>query len=189
MEIIETGLPGVLLIDPKVFGDNRGWFYEVYSRAAFTKAGIDTEFIQDNHSFSAQRFTLRGIHFQNDPTAQAKLVRCTRGRILDYAVDLRRGSPTYLRWVSAELSAENKRQIFLPRGFGHAFVTLTEDCEVNYKVDNPYSPADEHNIRYDDPTIGITWPEGMEPVLSGKDAAAPLLAECGCNFVYGEDKA
>ena len=182
MEIYQTALPGVLILVPRVFGDNRGWFYESYNKAAMTRAGLDMEFIQDNHSLSKPKYTLRGIHFQNNPTAQSKLVRCVRGRVWDYAVDLRRGSPTFLQWVREELSAENKRQLFLPRGFGHAFVTLEEDCEINYKVDNVYSQADERNIRYDDPEIGIRWPEGMVPVLSERDRNAPSLAECDCNF-------
>ena len=186
MELAETALSGVKVIIPQVFGDIRGWFYEVYTKSKFAALGLDMEFIQDNHSYSAPKYTLRGIHFQNDPTAQAKLVRCTRGRILDYAVDLRKGSPNYLKWVSVELSAENKKELFIPRGFGHAFVTLEDNCEVNYKVDNVYSKADERNIRFDDPTIGIVWPEGMAPVLSEKDRNAPLLADCGCNFTFGE---
>ena len=182
MECENTALPGVKIITPRVFGDNRGWFYESYNKADFTKAGLDMEFIQDNHSLSVPKFTLRGIHFQNNPCAQGKLVRCTRGRILDYAVDLRKGSETYLKWICVELSAENKKQLFLPRGFGHAFVSLVDNCEVNYKVDNVYSKADERNIRYDDPEIGIKWPEGMVPVMSEKDQHAPYLKDCDCNF-------
>lgn len=182
MEIKDTTLPGVKIIIPRVFGDNRGWFYESYNKQAFTDLGLDMEFIQDNHSLSAHKHTIRGIHFQNDPTAQSKLVRCIRGRILDYAVDLRKGSETYLKWVCVELSAENKKQLFIPRGFGHAFVTLEENCEVAYKVDNVYSKKDERTIRYDDPQVSIAWPEHMEPVLSEKDKNAPFLAGCDCNF-------
>ncbi len=182
MEVINTQLPGVAILLPQVFQDRRGWFYESYNKQAFEALGLDMEFIQDNHSLSIPKHTLRGIHFQNDPTAQSKLVRCIRGRILDYAVDLRKGSDTYLKWVCVELSAENKKQLFIPRGFGHAFVTMEENCEVAYKVDNIYSKQDERTIRYDDPEIGIQWPQGMTPVMSEKDAAAPSLTGCDCNF-------
>ncbi|KAF5033360.1 dTDP-4-dehydrorhamnose 3,5-epimerase [anaerobic digester metagenome] len=182
METINTEIPGVEILLPVIHHDDRGWFYESYNKRAFSSVGLDMEFIQDNHSLSIPRHTLRGIHFQNDPTAQSKLVRCIRGRILDYAVDLRKGSETYLKWVAVELSAENKRQLFIPRGFGHVFLTLEEDCEVNYKVDNIYSKSDERTIRYDDPEIAIRWPENMVPVLSEKDKNASLLVDCDCNF-------
>ena len=175
-------LKDVVIIEPKVFYDNRGWFYESYNKEKASSMGLGMEFIQDNHSLSIPKYTLRGIHFQNNPTAQSKLVRCVRGRILDVAVDLRRGSPTYLKWVSVELSAENKKQLFIPRGFGHAFLTLEENCEVNYKVDNIYSKRDERTIRYNDPEINIQWPDDMVPVMSDKDRIAPFLAECDCNF-------
>lgn len=179
---MEDVLNGVKVIEPKVFCDNRGWFYESYNKQRFAEMGLDMEFIQDNHSLSVPKFTLRGIHFQNDPAAQAKLVRCIRGRILDIAVDLRKGSDTYLKWVSVELSAENKKMLFIPRGFGHAFLTLEDNCEVNYKVDNIYSKTDERNICFNDPTIGIRWPDGITPILSEKDRNAPLLENCDCNF-------
>ena len=182
MKIENTELPQVKIIHPQVFGDNRGWFYESYNKQKFSELGLDMEFIQDNHSLSVPKYTLRGIHFQNEPYAQSKLVRCTRGRILDVAVDLRKGSDTYLQWVAVELSAENKKMLFIPRGFGHIFMTLEENCEVNYKVDNIYSKADERSIRYNDPQIGIKWPEDMVPVMSEKDANAPLLEDCDCNF-------
>lgn len=169
MNIQKTELPGVLVIEPQVFGDNRGFFFESYTKSKFSEIGLDMEFIQDNHSLSVPKYTVRGIHFQKDPTAQGKLVRCIRGRILDYAIDLRKGSETYLKWVAVELSADNKRELFIPRGFGHVFVTLEENCEVNYKVDNVYSKENERSIRYDDPQIGLVWPEGMVPVLSEKD--------------------
>ena len=175
-------LSSVKVIEPVIFQDNRGWFYESYNKQAFTNLGLDMEFIQDNHSLSVPKYTLRGIHFQNEPAAQAKLVRCIRGRILDVAVDLRKGSDTYLKWVAVELSAENRKILFIPRGFGHAFVSLEENCEVNYKVDNVYSRPDERSISYDDPQIGIEWPEDMIPLMSEKDANAPLLADCDCNF-------
>ena len=141
--------------------------------------------MQDNQSFSAQKGTLRAIHFQNAPMAQAKLVRVTKGAVLDVAVDLRKGSPTYRQWVGAELSAENKRMLYVPRGFGHGFLTLTNDVEFLYKVDNPYSRECDRGIRFHDPAIGVRW--GVEaPVLSQKDAAAPLLEDSDCNFIYGE---
>lgn len=175
-------IPDVKIIEPRVFGDNRGWFFESYNKEKMAVLGLDMEFIQDNHSLSVPKYTVRGIHFQNNPYAQSKLVRCTRGRIMDYAIDLRNGSKTYLEWMAVELSAENKKQLFIPRGFGHVFVTLEEYCEVQYKVDNIYSKENERSIRYDDPSIGIQWPEGMVPILSEKDAKAPYLAGCDCNF-------
>ena len=185
MKRVETSIPDVIIIEPQVFGDHRGWFMETYSVKAFSDLGIDTVFVQDNQSFSAQKGTLRGIHFQNSPMAQAKLVRVTHGAVLDVAVDLRKGSPTYLKWVSVELSAENKKILFIPRGFGHGFVTLTEDVEFSYKVDNLYSTACDRGIRFDDPYISINW--GIEnPILSEKDLAAPLLKNSDCNFVFGE---
>ena len=124
MNIQKTELPGVLVIEPQVFGDNRGFFFESYTKSKFSEIGLDMEFIQDNHSLSVPKYTVRGIHFQKDPAAQGKLVRCIRGRILDYAIDLRKGAETYLKWVAVELSADNKRELFIPRGFGHVFVTL-----------------------------------------------------------------
>ena len=186
MKKIETNLPGVYIIEPQVHGDHRGYFMETYSAKTFADLGIDVVFVQDNQSFTAQKGTLRGIHFQNAPMAQAKLVRVTRGAVMDVAVDLRRGSPTYLQWQSVELSAENKRMLFIPRGFGHGFVTLTDDVEFCYKVDNPYSRSCDRGIRFDDPAIGVRW--GVEnPVLSKKDEEAPLLAESDCNFMYTEE--
>ena len=188
MKRIETSIPGVCLIEPQVFGDHRGWFMETYSSKAFADMGITSTFVQDNQSFSAQKGTLRGIHFQNAPMAQAKLVRVTRGAVKDIAVDLRKGSPTYLQWVAVELSAENKRMFFIPRGFGHGFVTLMDDVEFCYKVDNLYSREHDRGIRYNDPAIGVDWGsvlEGLEPVLSAKDTSSPLLAESDCNFIFG----
>ncbi|GHU67010.1 dTDP-4-dehydrorhamnose 3,5-epimerase [Clostridia bacterium] len=179
--MIHTSLPGVYIIEPKVFGDVRGWFMETYS----TNMILSTVFVQDNHSFTAQQGTLRGIHFQNDPTAQTKLVRVIRGAVLDVAIDLRRGSPYYKKWVGVELSAENKRMLYIPRGFGHAFLTLTSDVEFVYKVDNLYSSTHDRSILYNDPTIAVEW--GIaNPILSAKDANAPLLDDSDCNFVYQE---
>ena len=139
MKIIDTALNEVKLIEPTVFGDNRGWFYESYSYEKLKALGIDVKFVQDNRSYSKEKGTLRGIHFQKTPMAQSKLICCTRGKILDVAVDLRKGSPTYLKWISVELSEEHKHMLFIPKGFGHGFVTLTEDVEVLYKVDEYYS--------------------------------------------------
>lgn len=181
----ETKLKGVLIYEPVVFQDNRGWFYESYTKSKFNEFGLDIEFIQDNHSLSKHVNTIRGIHFQNNPYAQSKLVRCIAGRILDIAVDLRRGSPTYCQWISVELSAENKKQLFIPKGFGHAFITLEENSQVCYKVDAPWSREHERTISYLDPDINIKWPEG-EKILSEKDANAPFLKDCDINFNYGE---
>jgi len=187
MRVIETDLPGVLIIEPRVFEDERGWFMESYSYRVFKELGIDAVFVQDNHSYSKRKGTLRGIHFQNNPMAQTRLVRCTRGKILDVAVDLRKGSPTYKKWIMVELSEENKRMLFIPRGFGHAFLTLTDDVEVQYKVDQYYSKELDRSIRWNDPDIGIDWPI-KDPILSEKDRNAPLLKESDCNFVYGGDE-
>jgi len=185
MNRIDTNLPGVCIIEPQVFGDHRGYFMETYSAKAFKDIGITNVFVQDNQSFTAQTGTLRGIHFQNAPMAQAKLVRVTRGAVLDVAVDLRRGSPTYKQWVGVELSAENKRMLFIPRGFGQGFVTLTDNVEFFYKVDNIYSKEHDRGIRFDDPAIGVNWGVNI-PILSQKDTDSPLLADSDCNFYYTE---
>ncbi len=182
MNIIKTDIDGVYIIEPKVFGDSRGWFMESYSKIKTPE--IDCEFVQDNHSYSAEKGVLRGIHFQNGEHVQAKLVRCIKGAVIDVAVDLRKGSPTYKKWVAVELSAENKKQLFIPRGFGHAFVTLTDDVEFVYKADNYYNYESDRSIRFDDPEIGVDW--GIEnPVLSDKDKNAPLLKDSDCTFSYG----
>lgn len=186
MKRVDTKLPGVCIVEPQVFGDHRGYFMETYSTKTFADIGITNEFVQDNQSFTAQKGTLRGIHFQNAPMAQAKLVRVARGAVLDVSVDLRKGSPTYKQWVGVELSAENKRMLFIPRGFGHGFVTLTDDVEFCYKVDNLYSKECDRGIRFDDPEIGVDW--GVtEPVLSQKDMLSPRLADSDCNFIYTEE--
>ena len=186
MKRIDTKLPGVYIVEPQVFGDQRGYFMETYNQKAFADIGITAEFVQDNQSFTATKGVLRGIHFQNAPMAQAKLVRVTRGAVMDVAVDLRRGSPTYKQWVAVELSAENKRMLFIPRGFGHGFKTLTDDVEFCYKVDNLYSRECDRGIRFNDPAIGVDWGEVTESLLSQKDTTAPLLEDSDCNFVYGE---
>lgn len=183
MEVTKTRLDGVLLIEPTVFKDDRGWFMETYSTVKYEQIGIDVEFIQDNQSFSKQKGILRGVHFQNMPKAQSKLIRCTRGTILDVAVDLRKGSPTYKQSFAAELSEENKRQLFIPQGFGHGFLTLSEDVEVQYKCDNLYSKEHDRSIRFDDPELNIDWPK-MEYILSQKDIQAPTLANSDVNFNY-----
>ena len=184
MKVIETKLPGVRILEPQVFGDARGWFMESWSQKKMEDAGICVDFVQDNHSFSAERGTLRGLHYQLNPMAQAKLLRVSRGAVFDVAVDIRRGSPTYAQWIGIELSAENYRQLFIPRGFAHGFITLTDNVEVQYKADNLYAPDCDGNIRWDDPAIGVAWP--FTPVvLSEKDAIAPSLAErTELNFVY-----
>lgn len=179
-------MPTAQLIKPRRFGDARGWFTEVYSKRAFTALGIEDEFVQDNHSLSAPRHTLRGLHFQRPPYAQAKLVRCVRGRILDIAVDVRAGSPTYGQYVAAQLSEENGYQLFVPTGFAHGFLTLEENCEVTYKVTDFYAPDCDGGLRWNDPTLAIDWslPAGMEPELSDRDRALPLLADFDSPFPY-----
>lgn len=173
------------LIVPKRFGDDRGWFMETYSVQMLARHGIDLTFVQDNQSYSRPVGTIRGIHFQATPHAQAKLVRCIRGRIMDYAVDLRAGSPTYGHHIAAELSAENGAQLFVPVGFGHAFVTLEADTEVAYKVSDVYAPDCDGGIRWDDPDIGINWPlPASGPILSPKDTQLPLLADFRSPFQY-----
>ncbi|RYD94642.1 MAG: dTDP-4-dehydrorhamnose 3,5-epimerase [Sphingomonadales bacterium] len=175
----------VKLIHTRRFGDDRGWFVETYHRPRLVAQGVTEEFVQDNHSYSNRVGTIRGIHYQAPPHAQAKLVRCSRGRIIDYAVDLRAASPTYGQHVSVELSAENGDQLYIPVGFGHAFVTLEPDTEVIYKVSDVYAPQTDGGIRWDCPTIAIDWslpPEG--PTLSDKDVKLPVLSEWTSPFVY-----
>lgn len=187
MKVITTELSEVLIIEPDVFGDDRGWFMETYSTQKYAQAGITIDFVQDNQSYSKQAGILRGVHFQNDPMAQSKLVRCTKGKILDVAVDLRRGSPTYKKWIAVELSETNKKQLLIPQGFGHGFLTLSEDVEVQYKCDRFYSKDHDRSIRFDDPEIGIAWPK-MDYILSQKDLNAPTLALSDCNFIYRKDE-
>jgi len=178
-------IPEVVEITPARFGDHRGWFSEVYKDSAFENEGIAIDWTQDNQSFSAQAGTVRGLHFQTPPFAQDKLVRVLRGAIFDVAVDIRKGSPTYGHWVGAELLAGQLNQLLVPIGFAHCFMTLTRDTEVLYKVSAPYSKAHEGAIRWNDPALGIDWPElGAEPVLSEKDLEAPLLADFDSPFVY-----
>ena len=175
----------VKFLKPRRFGDDRGWFTETYSVGALAKVGVDDVFVQDNQSFSAFTGTIRGIHFQRGPHAQAKLVRCIRGSILDYAVDLRRGSPTYGHHVSATLTGEGGEQLYVPVGFGHAFVTLEPDTEVAYKVTDVYAPDCDGGILWSCPTIGIDWPlPASGPVLSDKDKVLPTLADFDSPFDY-----
>lgn len=176
MKITKTKLDGVVIIEPDVFGDNRGFFMESWNRKKMSEAGLDYDFVQDNHSKSTVKGTLRGIHFQKDDKAQAKLVRCVKGAVLDVAVDLRKNSPTFKQWVGVELSEENKKQLLIPRGFGHGFVTLTDDVEFLYKADNYYAPEADAGIRWNDPEIGVEW--GVEnPILSEKDKKNPFLKD------------
>lgn len=174
----------VRLIQPQRFGDSRGWFAEVYSERAAARLGVDVRFVQDNHSYSAPAFTLRGLHFQAPPNAQAKLIRCLFGRIFDVVVDVRRASPTYGRWTAAELTAENGRQLFVPAGFAHGFLTLEPDCEVAYKVSAFYDPPSDGGIRWD--SVGIDWPlpAGRTLELSDKDRLLPALADFDSPFPY-----
>lgn len=177
MKITKTKLDGVVIIDPDVFGDNRGFFMESWNKKKMEEAGLYYDFVQDNHSKSTVKGTLRGIHFQKGDKAQAKLVRCVKGAVLDVAVDLRKNSPTFKQWVGVELSAENKKQLLIPRGFGHGFVTLTDDVEFLYKADNYYAPEADAGIRWNDPDIGVEW--GVEsPILSEKDKKNPFLKDC-----------
>lgn len=186
LDIRKLALQDVLEIKPRKFGDDRGFFAETYNRQRFHDAGVGTEWIQDNQSFSAEPFTLRGLHYQEPPFAQDKLVRVLKGRILDVAVDIRKGSPDFGNWVSLELSADAFNQILVPAGFAHGFLTLEPDTEVFYKVSAPYSAEHDRSIRFDDPDIGIDWPlGGRMPVLSAKDAAAPYLAQVETPFVFG----
>ncbi len=184
MQIDQTSLPGVLVITPRRHGDHRGFFSESYNHKRMVEAGIEIGFVQDNHSLSAAAGTVRGLHFQTPPHAQAKLVRCGRGRLFDVAVDLRCGSPNYGRWTGVELSFENGRQLLVPAGFAHGFVTLEPDTEIIYKCSDYYAPDCDAGIAWDDPEIGIDWPLSGAPLLSDKDAAAPRLAQIDSPFRY-----
>lgn len=176
MNIIETAIPGVLIIEPRVFGDARGFFMETWNAAAFAAAGLDLAFVQDNHSRS-QKGVLRGLHFQN-PGPQGKLVRVTNGAVFDVAVDLRASSPTFGQWVGVELSAANKRMFWVPEGFAHGFLTLEDDTDFLYKCTAPYAPQSEHTLAWDDPAVGIEWPvTDLDPIISEKDARGLSLAQ------------
>ena len=181
----ETALPGVLLITPRRFGDARGFFSESYNRARMAEHGVTIEFVQDNHSLSAQAGTVRGLHFQAPPHAQDKLVRCGRGALFDVAVDIRKGSPTYGQWVGYELSFENGRQLLVPKGFLHGFVTRVPDTEIMYKCSDYYAPECDGAVRFDSPDIGIDWGFDTDSaVLSEKDAEAPFLKDFGSPLTW-----
>lgn len=184
LEIEETALPGVLILTPRRFGDERGFFSESWNRARMAEAGIEIDFVQDNHSLSAKAGTVRGLHFQSPPHAQDKLVRCGRGRLFDVAVDVRRGSATYGQWVGEELSFENGRQLLVPAGFLHGFVTREPDTEIVYKCSDYYAPECDGAVLWNDPDIGIDWGIAeSEAILSEKDAQAQRLAEFDTPFV------
>ena len=177
MKVTPQSIPDVLLIEPRRFGDHRGFFSEVWKRSALKAAGFEVDFVQDNHSLSREVGVLRGLHFQRPPSAQGKLVRVVRGRILDVAVDIREGSATYGQAVWAELSAANWAQLLVPRGFAHGFVTLTDDCDVLYKVTDYYAPASEGGLLWNDPALAIDWPADVTPLINARDAAWPGLAD------------
>ncbi|MEZ5752509.1 MAG: dTDP-4-dehydrorhamnose 3,5-epimerase [Paracoccaceae bacterium] len=183
MQVTETALDGVLILTPKVFADHRGSFSESYSRKAFAEAGIDLEFVQDNHSVSRNVGTVRGLHYQAPPHAQDKLVRCALGAIFDVAVDVRRGSPTFGQWVGVELTPENARQLLVPKGFLHGFVTRAPDTVVLYKTTDGYAPECDGAVHFADPDLAIDW--GIDPAtatVSDKDAKAPRFADWATPF-------
>ena len=183
IEVRPLGLPGVLEIRPARLADERGFFSEVWNQRAFAEAGVELDFVQDNHSLSREAGVLRGLHFQTPPFAQDKLVRVSRGAVFDVAVDIRRSSPTCGQWVGARLSAAEWNQILVPKGFAHGFLTLDPDTEVQYKVTAPYSGEHDRAIRFDDPAVGIEWPMVPEAlILSDKDRSAPLLADIETGF-------
>lgn len=184
MQISDTALPGVKIITPARHGDARGFFSESWNRATLAAHGIEIDFVQDNHSLSAKVGTVRGLHFQSPPHAQAKLVRCGRGCLFDVAVDVRRGSPTYGKWVGVELSFENGRQLLIPAGFLHGFATRAPETEIIYKCSDVYAPACDGAVRFDDPDIGIDWGLDGEAVLSDKDAAAQSFATFDTPFAW-----
>jgi dTDP-4-dehydrorhamnose 3,5-epimerase len=176
MKVTPTAIPDVLLIEPKVFGDARGFFFESYNRQLFTAAtGLDADFVQDNHSKSAKN-VLRGLHYQLAPKAQGKLVRVVQGEVFDVAVDIRKSSPTFGRWAGEILSADNKRQLWIPPGFAHGFLTLSDTAEFLYKTTDYYAPECERCIRWDDPSLGIEWPVQAAPLVSAKDATGNAFA-------------
>lgn len=184
MQIEKTSLAGVLILSPRRFGDARGFFSESWNKLTHAQHGLTYDFVQDNHSLSAQVGTVRGLHYQRPPHAQTKLVRCGRGRLFDVAVDIRKGSSTFGKWVGVELSAENGKQLLIPAGFLHGFVTREPETEIVYKCTDYYAPDCDGAVRFDDPAIGIDWGLTGEAVLSGKDQSAPLLSEIGSPFIF-----
>ncbi|MBD0381616.1 dTDP-4-dehydrorhamnose 3,5-epimerase [Paenibacillus sedimenti] len=183
MKVISTKLPGVLVFEPKSYGDHRGFFMESYNRHTLEQLGIHHDFIQDNHSLSVQAGILRGLHYQLAPKAQTKLVRVLSGAVYDVVVDIRQGSPTYGEWAGVILSAENKRQILVPQGFAHGICTLVPNTQLMYKVDQYYSPEHDRGIGWNDPQLGIEWPVS-DPILSDKDRGQPPLAQAEINYLY-----
>lgn len=184
MNITELKISDVKIIEPDIHEDYRGYYFESYSERNLKTCGIETIFIQDNHLMSLKRGTIRGIHFQNNPKAQAKLLRCTKGIIYDVVVDLRKNSPTFKKWIAVVLSEANKKQIYIPRGFGHACLALVDNIEVQYKVDNFYEPTLDRAIRWDDPELNIDWGINIgEIIVSEKDKSAPFLKDSDVNFV------
>ncbi len=178
LDVQELALLGVFEIKPAKFGDHRGFFSETFHAPKLKEAEIDVDWVQDNHSYSAEAYVLRGMHYQLPPFAQDKLVRVVRGRIFDVVADIRRDSPTFGKWLSLEISSERWNQLFVPKGFAHGFLTLEADCEVLYKVSAVYAPDHDRSIRFDDEQLDIAWPlNGQAPQLSAKDQAAPLLAD------------
>lgn len=183
-EFQRLSIPDVILVKPKFFGDERGFFIETYKKSDFVANGIDVEFVQDNHSKSSYG-VLRGLHYQKNPKAQGKLVRCVQGEILDVAVDIRKGSPTFGKWLAEKLSAENKAMLYVPAGFAHGFAVLSGTAEVLYKTTDEYSPENDAGILWNDPEIAVDW-QITEPQLSEKDLKQPLLKDADNNFIYKE---
>ena len=179
----ETGINDLIIITPTVFPDSRGFFLETYNRKDFEEIGIVTEFVQDNHSAS-KKGVLRGLHFQLNPKAQAKLVRCARGKIYDVAVDLRKNSPSYKKWIKVELSEDNKQMLYIPAGFAHGFVVLSEEAELLYKATNEYAPELDGGIKWNDEDVNVDWGIDFIPLISDKDAALPSLKDAKINFEY-----
>jgi dTDP-4-dehydrorhamnose 3,5-epimerase len=175
-------LPGVIVVEPRVYSDERGFFLETYRRSDFVAGGIADPFVQDNHSRSS-RGVLRGLHYQKAPKAQGKLVRCLAGRIFDVAVDIRKGSPAYGRWTGIELTGDNRRMLYVPPGFAHGFLVLSDHADVTYKCTGEFSPEDERGIIWNDPDIGVRW-QLADPVLSGRDAKHPRLRDADNDFLY-----
>lgn len=188
LDIERTPIPDLLILTPRRFGDNRGFFCESWNSKRMSEHGVDLDFVQDNHSFSTTVNTVRGLHFQSPPYAQDKLVRCGRGVLFDVAVDIRKGSPTYGQWFGAELSFENGRQLLIPKGFLHGFSTRAPDTEICYKCTDYYAPECDGGVRWNDPDIAIDWGLTGEAVLSGKDAEAPLLADFDSPFTYDPEQ-
>jgi len=183
MRLIDTGFPGLALLEPKVFQDERGFFLEAYNQDVFDALGIAARFIQDNHAHSVRAGVLRGLHFQLPPHAQSKLIWVVRGRVFDVAVDLRRGSPTFGRHYAVELSGENRLRLFIPRGFAHGYLTLTPEVEFLYKVDAAYAAAADSGLIWNDPDLGVAWP-GVEPQLSPKDQRLPRFRDFDTPFAF-----